>query len=863
MTLPVPNLDDRVFVDLVEEALAHATRICPEWTDHSVHDPGVALVEVFAHLTEVMLYRLNRLPERAYVEFLNLLGVARHPPSAAWAELTVTRTPNGSDRTVPVLVPSGTQVVAARGAGSAPVVFTVTDTAVLPAGQDQLTVHAYHCDLVDGELVGHGTGGPGQVFQVARAPIVTTAEELDVLMGVEVPAGSVPPGAPAREFGGKTFEIWRPVTSFAGHAPTDKVYVLRRSLGLVTFAPALDLRTAAGADLATVAAVPPSGREIRVWYRCGGGPAGNVAANTLTTLRSPISGVSVTNPVPARGGRAMELIEAAVARGPYEFFALERAVTARDYELCATSGSAGVARAKAYTRATMWSFARPGEVETVLVPFVGESERPGWRLSAEVLAAHEDDEVRRRTQSDLDSRRALGTTVVTTWARYKAVAVHGRVVVRAEDDPDAVRRRIHDRLHQTISPLSTPTNPSGWAFGEPLRASNVYRWLESAEPGVRYVDDVRFVLPEAPDGRVRAVAADAYQPGTWYAGMDETVFRSTNGGRGWELAGRFPGETVRRVVPAPAPVRPGVGGGPGAVAVVTRLAGDAGSAVYASADLGESWRRLAELDPAVEDAAWIDRDGVPALLLATDAGLYELTTRPGAVPIQIAVDAADPDRGFYVVRAFVSEHGVRTVAVAAQARAGVYLSTSGGRTGTFVHSGLSGVDTRTLAVREDGGATTLWAGTGEADPRQPGQGCFSARLYEADVRWQAQGTDWSGGTCWDLAFDGSVVLAATQSGGVQVLDGALAAPRWRAADVNGGLPLRDRGRFEPVESVAATGPGACLAGTARGVFHGDGARWTPAANRTVRDVVTVPPTWLLCSGEHDIEVVHDDASTGH
>ncbi len=126
------------------------------------------------------------------------------------------------------------------------------------------------------------------------------------------------------------------------------------------------------------------------------------------------------------------------------------------------------------------------------------------------------------------------------------MSVHGRVVVRPEEDADAVRRRIHDRLHQTLSPLPTALNPTGWPFGEPLRASNVYRLLEQAEPGVRYVDDVSFVVQEAPDARVRAVAADQYQPDTWYAGCEETLFRSTNGGRGWEPVGRFPGETVRR-----------------------------------------------------------------------------------------------------------------------------------------------------------------------------------------------------------------------------------------------------------------------------------------------------------------------------
>ena len=80
MTLPVPHLDDRGFLDLVTEARERIRQSCPEWTDLSAHDPGMALVEAFAHLTEVMIYRLNQLPEKAYVSFLNLLGVSRHAP---------------------------------------------------------------------------------------------------------------------------------------------------------------------------------------------------------------------------------------------------------------------------------------------------------------------------------------------------------------------------------------------------------------------------------------------------------------------------------------------------------------------------------------------------------------------------------------------------------------------------------------------------------------------------------------------------------------------------------------------------------------------------------------------------------------
>ncbi|MCP3786510.1 putative baseplate assembly protein [Micromonospora sp. A3M-1-15] len=871
MTLPVPHLDDRAFLDLVTEARERIRRSCPDWTDLSAHDPGMALLEAFAYLTEVMIYRLNQLPEKAYVAFLNLLGVTRHPPAAAWADVRFTRT--GPDRGA-VRVPAGTRVAAARGADPRPVVFVTTEPAVLPAGETEVTVRVHHCEPVEAELLGTGTGQAGQVFRVARAPLARTTEALDLLLGVEVPTGSVELGAAAREHEGRTYEIWRPVDSFAGVGPQAKVYLVDRASGVVTFAPALDLRPADGAGPGVegapgpVAAVPPAGRQVRLWYRCGGGPAGNVAAGTLTSLRDPLPGLRVDNPAPAAGGRDLESLESALARGPYEFFAQQRAVTARDYEILA-AGSGAVARARAFTRAAVYSFARPGEVEVVLVPYVPEQTRPGGRLPVAVLREHEVEEARRRVEADLERRRALGTAVRAGWARYKAVSVRARVVVRREEDVDAVRRRIHDRLHQTLSPLPTPLNPAGWAFGEPLRASNVYRLLEHAEPGVRYVESVRFVVDEAPDAQVRAVAVDQYQPGTWYAGRGPVLFRSTNAGAGWEPAGRFDGESVVRVVPAPAPVRPGVVPRAGSVAVVTtRDAG--GSRVRLSTDLGETWTLLTDLDSGVRDLAWIDRDGAGALLLATDAGLYEVSLLPGAVPLQILVDPADADRGFYAVRSFVSERGAPGVAVAAQAGFGVYLSTAAGRPGSFAHVGLANVDNRVLAVQYDGPATLLWSGAGEPDPKKPGQGCHRTRLFESDVKWQSMASGWIGGTCRDLAFSGTLALAATQSGGVVRLDTLAAQPQWQPVSVNCGLPLRDRTRFVPVDAIAATVPTGAggagrliLAGGERGVYRsGDAEDWTASANQATADVVTVPGTWLLCSGEHDIEVVRQDAPSG-
>ena len=80
MRLPEIELDDRRFQDLVSEARTRISRACPEWTEHNVSDPGITLIELFAWMTEMTIYRLNRVPDKLHVALLDLLGIpARRP----------------------------------------------------------------------------------------------------------------------------------------------------------------------------------------------------------------------------------------------------------------------------------------------------------------------------------------------------------------------------------------------------------------------------------------------------------------------------------------------------------------------------------------------------------------------------------------------------------------------------------------------------------------------------------------------------------------------------------------------------------------------------------------------------------------
>src|SRR5215471_15630149 len=83
MPLQIPTLDDRRYPELLDEALRRIPVHNPEWTNFNASDPGVTLIELFAFLTENLLYRSNQIPERNRRKFLALLDLPLQPASSA------------------------------------------------------------------------------------------------------------------------------------------------------------------------------------------------------------------------------------------------------------------------------------------------------------------------------------------------------------------------------------------------------------------------------------------------------------------------------------------------------------------------------------------------------------------------------------------------------------------------------------------------------------------------------------------------------------------------------------------------------------------------------------------------------------
>ena len=117
----VPKIDNRRYQDIVAEARTRIPRYTPEWTDLNDNDPGITLVELFAWMSDLLLYRLGKVPELNYLKFLELIGIELLPAEPASAEVTFPVLPTTTEPYV--IVPMNTPVSAEAVGDDRPIVF--------------------------------------------------------------------------------------------------------------------------------------------------------------------------------------------------------------------------------------------------------------------------------------------------------------------------------------------------------------------------------------------------------------------------------------------------------------------------------------------------------------------------------------------------------------------------------------------------------------------------------------------------------------------------------------------------------------------------------------------------------------------
>ncbi len=111
MSLQTPNLDDRKFQDIVSEARSKIPLYCPKWTDYNLSDPGITIIELFAWMVDMLLYRMNRVPEKNYIKFMDMIGIRLEPPKPAKVDVTFRLSAAQPEQ---VTIPQGTEIATVR-----------------------------------------------------------------------------------------------------------------------------------------------------------------------------------------------------------------------------------------------------------------------------------------------------------------------------------------------------------------------------------------------------------------------------------------------------------------------------------------------------------------------------------------------------------------------------------------------------------------------------------------------------------------------------------------------------------------------------------------------------------------------------
>ena len=123
----LPLIDDRSYDTLVAEARSRIPRYTPEWTNLNDSDPGMTMVQLFAWLSEIQLYRMSKVPQLHYLKFLELIGVELEPAKPASALVTFPLLASFSKTST--IVPMHTQISSEQGDDQGKIIFE-TDKAL-------------------------------------------------------------------------------------------------------------------------------------------------------------------------------------------------------------------------------------------------------------------------------------------------------------------------------------------------------------------------------------------------------------------------------------------------------------------------------------------------------------------------------------------------------------------------------------------------------------------------------------------------------------------------------------------------------------------------------------------------------------
>lgn len=400
----------------------------PNWIGEDPADFGVALIEAFSYMGDVVNYYIDRAANESYLptatQRQSVLNIAKnygYRPSgfrAATVDITITNESNDQ-----VVLPAGTELIASVDLGDVveDLIYTIPTTVTVPGavgdslGEVNTEAQNYEDisrrpenaaagqDDIDGELVAVSSGLPEQRYRLSEVQVIENSVEIFVQSG---------------DF----FEPWRRVDNLIDFGRFDSVYEVETDAEGFVFVQFGD---------GVSGSIPNKFSVIKAVYKVGGGSIGNISANLIEDFfRVPglddsqvaaLSGnLSVSNPTPGVGGEAPESIESIKENAPKALTALNRAVSLSDFEALALSVP-DVGKAKAvsdlWTSVTM--YVAPQRNPASVDQFPGYSDNPenGGALLEEWNTLSDD------IQEFIVDKKLLGTSLTISPPTYTIASV--------------------------------------------------------------------------------------------------------------------------------------------------------------------------------------------------------------------------------------------------------------------------------------------------------------------------------------------------------------------------------------------------------------------------------------------------------
>ena len=73
--LKTKKLDDQSFDEIIEQAKGRLPWLCPVWTDHNAHDPGITILELMAWYKELQQFHMDQMTPDIQRKLLSLAGI--------------------------------------------------------------------------------------------------------------------------------------------------------------------------------------------------------------------------------------------------------------------------------------------------------------------------------------------------------------------------------------------------------------------------------------------------------------------------------------------------------------------------------------------------------------------------------------------------------------------------------------------------------------------------------------------------------------------------------------------------------------------------------------------------------------------